>query len=311
MNSSVTDEQPTDEGSSAVEQPATGAGPSSGGGFRFLSQLTGSISDLDRLRRSLLFAELSNLSYYDENFVREGVTQIGLSEVCFFNRDGSQAYMLTGEHDRIIACRGTEPNDWNDIKADANAVAVEALVETAGRVHRGFKQEVDDLWPLLEKALVDNDKNLWFTGHSLGGAMATICAGRCMLSHISSTPRGLFTFGSPRVGDKRYINYCDIHHVRWVNNNDVVTRVPPPWFGFRHHGTEMYLDCNGRIRRMSGWQRSKDRIRGFLRGLMTFKIDHFADHSIDRYIEYIHSAVVENEKTPVDRAEAQNPGKPR
>ena len=55
------------------------------------------------------------------------------------------------------------------------------LAETAGRVHRGFKREVDDLWPRLEKALKNNTLPLWFAGHSLGGAMATICASRCQL----------------------------------------------------------------------------------------------------------------------------------
>ena len=103
----------------------------------------------------------------------------------------------------------------------------------------------DDLWPKLEKALVSNQSPVWFAGHSLGGAMATICAGRCQLSHIKSNPEGLFTFGSPRVGNKRYINYCKIRHYRWVNNNDIVTRVPPMWMGYSHGGTEMYLNANG------------------------------------------------------------------
>ena len=52
----------------------------------------------------------------------------------------------------------------------------DVIAETAGRVHRGFKREVDDLWPRLEQALVNNTRPLWFAGHSLGGAMATICA---------------------------------------------------------------------------------------------------------------------------------------
>ena len=91
------------------------------------------------------------------------------------------------------------------MKADLDAAT--AVAETVGRVHRGFKREVDDLWPRLEQALVNNTRTLWFTGHSLGGAMTTICAGRCKLSHIQSDPRAVFTFGSPRVGNKRYVNY--------------------------------------------------------------------------------------------------------
>ena len=173
----------------------------------------------------------------------------------------------------------------NDVKADINAGYV--LAETVGRVHRGFKKEVDDLWPVLEKTLKNNTKNLWFTGHSLGGAMATICAGRCLLAHIDTNPKQIQTFGSPRVGNKRYISHTKINYLRWVNNNDIVTRSPPIWLGYRHTGTEMYLDSEGRLSQLNKIQRSQDRWKGFITGLKNREIDHFSDHSITRYIEYI------------------------
>lgn len=253
------------------------------------SRITGAIDDKSHLQRSLLFAELSSISYYDEEHASKFAAEIGLPEYRFFDRDGAQAYMFWNDVDCVVACRGTEPNEWNDIKADANAVSV--LTETFGRVHKGFKQEVDDLWPMLEDALVQNSRTLWFTGHSLGGAMATICAGRCYLSEIESMPRALFTYGSPRVGDKRFINFVELDHSRWVNNNDLVTRVPPAWMGYRHGGDEWYLNRNGNIRSVNGWTRSYDRLRGFLRGLLSFSIDHFSDHSIDDYVEHIHRAL--------------------
>ena len=255
------------------------------------SRLAAPIADSSPLKKVLLFAELSMIAYLPETEARRAASSIGLQECTFLDRDGSQAYLFNDADDCVVACRGTEPNEWNDIKADANAAT--ALAETIGRVHRGFKREVDDLWPLMEQALIDNKKMLWFTGHSLGGAMATICAGRCFLSHIPSTPHALFTYGSPRVGNKRYINYCRLDHARWVNNNDIVTHVPPAWMGYRHTGQEMYLNAYGKIRRMTGWQRTKDRWRGFNMGLRTGSFDHFSDHSIKRYIEYIHDAMLE------------------
>ncbi len=159
-----------------------------------------------------------------------------------------------------------------------------------GRVHRGFKKEVDDLWPTLENMLSSNVKNLWFTGHSLGGAMATICAGRCLLSSINSNPIQIQTFGSPRVGNKRYINHTKVNYLRWVNNNDIVTRSPPVWLGYRHTGTEMYLDAKGCINKLTKIQKSQDRWNGFVSGLKKKEIDHFSDHSIERYVEYIYLA---------------------
>ena len=121
--------------------------------------------------------------------------------------------------------------------------------------------------------------------------MAAICAGRCALSHIRSNPRALFTYGAPRVGSRRYVNYVQFEAYRWVNNNDIVPRLPPAWLGFRHKGQEMYLNSYGQICRLSSWQRIKDRWRGFLHGLRQRQFDHFADHSIAQYIGHIRSAV--------------------
>lgn len=253
------------------------------------SKLQGPVTELSRLQQALLFAELSNASYYDDDYISPILTEIGFKEFRFFDRDGAQAYILWNDHDCVVACRGTEPNEWNDIKADANAVAV--VTETFGKVHKGFNTEVDDLWPMLEEVLTQNQKTLWFTGHSLGGAMATICAGRCYLSDIPSMPHALYTYGSPRVGCKRFVNFVELDHSRFVNNNDIVTRVPPAWMGYRHGGKEWYLNRNGRISKVNGLTRSMDRLRGFLRGLTRFKIDHFADHSMERYIDYIKTAV--------------------
>ena len=257
------------------------------------SALSGPIESLSMLRRSLLFAELSGISYLSRAEAGRLALRIGLPEIRFYERDGAQAYIFANEHDAVVTCRGTEPHEWNDLRADLNAAL--AAAETVGRVHRGFKQEVDDLWPRLEQALESNRRTLWFTGHSLGAAMAAICAGRCKLSRIHSDPRALFTFGSPRVGNARYVNYVKIETYRWVNNNDIVTRVPPTWMGYRHKGGELYLNAYGQVRQLARWQRTKDRWRGFLRGLREGRIDHFADHSIVRYVEYIHRAVVEEE----------------
>lgn len=252
------------------------------------SIVSGPIGQMTFLDRSLLFAELSMIAYNDESEATRAAELIGFPDVTFYDRDGSQAYRFRNDHDCVIACRGTEPNEWNDIRADANATSV--LAETTGKVHGGFKTEVDDLWPMLETALMDNDQPLWFCGHSLGGAMATICAGRCFLSHISSSPEQLFTYGSPRVGDKTYINYVELEHFRFVNNNDIVTRVPPTFLGFRHCGGEVYIDSNGKIRTISLIGKRRDRWKGFLRGLRRWKIDHFSDHSIHGYIDAIRMA---------------------
>lgn len=258
------------------------------------SNVTGPIKELCFLRRALLFAELAMISYNDPEEATVAATMAGFPDVRFYDRDGAQAYRFRNRHDCVIACRGTEPHEWNDIKADANAVAV--LGETVGRVHRGFKQEVDDLWPMLKEDLVSNTLPLWFCGHSLGGAMATISSGRCFLSHINSNPEQLFTFGSPRVGDKSYIHHVQLDHFRFVNNNDIVSRVPPVWLGYSHAGHEVYFNRYGRIAKLGYIFKRRDRWLGFFGGLLKWKIDHFADHSIHHYIHHILEALKSDEQ---------------
>ena len=102
--------------------------------------------------------------------------------------------------------------------ADLNIIKNSAMA--GGKVHGGFQQEVDDLWMEIVKELEHNDqlkvrKDVYFTGHSLGAAMATISATRYQ-------PHELFTFGSPRVGGKRFIKNIKCNHYRFMNNNDIV-----------------------------------------------------------------------------------------
>jgi triacylglycerol lipase len=262
--------------------------------IKLVSQpLTGPIREQSLLRQSLLFAELSYLSYYNPDHLVEAVRNLGLDDFTFLEQANAQAYVFSTQYDCVVVFRGTQPHELDDIKADINAVMI--VAETVGRVHRGFKGEVDDLWEQLEKILKDNTKPLWFTGHSLGGAMATIAAGRCVLSPIPSNPEALFSFGSPRVGCRRYINFVKINHYRWVNNNDIVTRMPPRWLGYTHSGRELYLNSNGSVARYSTLRKISDRWRGFLTSLVHWKVDHFSDHLLTLYIQYLHQAIQDEE----------------
>lgn len=253
------------------------------------SKLNGPIQEMSLMQKSLLFAEISLVAYMEPAECSKAAGRLGFTDGKYFDRDGSQAYWLTNDVDSVVVFRGTEPTEWNDIKADLHAFF--ALAETVGHVHRGFKTEVDDLWPMLEKALMEDERDLWFTGHSLGGAMACISAGRCLLSHIPTEPEGIFTYGAPRIGNKRYVNYTEIPHVRWVNNNDVVPTVPPAWLGYRHYGDEYYINKAGRVKMLKGWRRTKDKLQGFLQGLAQFRIDNFSDHLMPYYIDAIDKEV--------------------
>tara|TARA_R110002153_G_scaffold3244_19_gene15966 strand:+ start:10780 stop:11553 length:774 start_codon:yes stop_codon:yes gene_type:complete len=234
-------------------------------------------------QRSLLFARLSSIAYLDDTSAREGAKELGFTDIEFYNRAGAQAYRFENAEDIVIACRGTEPSELNDIKADLRAVPV--VAETIGRVHVGFKDEVDELWPMIKQDLQGHTiKNVWFCGHSLGAAMTTIMASRCEDDETMPSIKEVYTYGSPRVGWRKYVRSLSATHHRWVNNNDIVTRVPLRILGYVHHGNEHYMNSFGNVRKLTTWQRVKDRWRGMWAGLKQGKIDNFSDHSMTQYI---------------------------
>ena len=95
------------------------------------------IEKLSFLERSLLFAKLSQIAYCNIDDAKKQVKKLGFTTIEFYDKDGAQAYRFMNKTDLVIACRGTQPTEFNDIKADLKALPV--LAETMSRVHRGFK----------------------------------------------------------------------------------------------------------------------------------------------------------------------------
>ena len=221
------------------------------------------------LVRSALFARLSQIAYLDEPEASKAARALGFTTTEFYERDGAQAYRFQNKSDLVIACRGTQPTEFGDIKADLKAFPV--LAETISRVHSGFKTEVDDLWPMIIEDI--------------------IMASRCTHDDTLTSPSMVFTFGSPKVGWPTYCKSLEVVHHRWKNNNDIVTTVPLRVMGYKHHGEEHYINAYGLVRNPTGWQRVKDKFRGIWMGLKQGKIDSFSDHSIDEYIKHIDNAI--------------------
>jgi hypothetical protein len=132
------------------------------------------------------------------------------------------------------------------ILADVIADAKIKLIpwEQGGYVHQGFKEALEEVWKNLVSYLEskDNGRSFWFTGHSLGAALATLAWKR--YGSLRTTPQ-LYTYGSPRVGDKEFGKGFE-NTYRFVNNHDIVTKVPPPG-DYRHVGRLEHLSSNGLI----------------------------------------------------------------
>lgn len=243
------------------------------------------------MKYSLQCAQLSGIVYKDSNFIENYLQNSndfpGASNFKFYDVDGTQAMSFLEGDVVYLVFRGTEPTQLSDIWADLKAWKVDSKYKK-GRVHAGFRTALDKVWnEVSEYALTHgaSGRSFVITGHSLGAALATLCSSR--VAELFDNKIDLYTFGSPRVGSRGWTKSFNVDAYRFVNNNDVVTRVPSA-ITYRHMGKLVYFNHYGNVRNMTQWQRTKDRFRGFFKALIKLQgIDWFNDHSMKNYIELV------------------------
>jgi len=185
-------------------------------------------------------AEASTLVYADEAYVRQRFSQAGLERIKFFNRAGTQCFVAGNSRFAIVAFRGSQiwkrdgRFDPSQIIADFKTNIDIRLADwpLGGRVHSGFKAALEEVWnDLLPEIRQHQERGakIWVTGHSLGAALATLAADR--LQDV----QGLYTYGSPRVGDQGFQESFRPKTFRLVNGSDIVAGVPPEG-PYRHVG---------------------------------------------------------------------------
>ncbi len=195
-------------------------------------------------QNALSMALASRLAYGDEDKqISTGKNGWGFDELISFDHKDSQGFVAWDDQVVVLSFRGTEQNlkDWmRNLKiADKNWPPY-------GEVHSGFlkgyyvvENEIKDA---LEAADACN-KRLWITGHSLGGALATI-AGAALYTEYK--PTGIFTYGQPKLAKAElkalYQKEGAPRFYRFVNHQDVVTRIPP---FYKHVGVKYCFDGDG------------------------------------------------------------------
>jgi predicted lipase len=152
----------------------------------------------------------------------------------FYSDSKTGAYAFSIEKDRTLyfVFRGT--NDAQDALVDLDVARVpyfEGIKQSNIKVHGGFMKQFEALKePVLKtlgKYLKDIDV-VYFVGHSLGGALATLFAGEvARLQHEFKVV--CHTFGSPRVGNGAYSRWFQENvkdSVRITNLRDPVVQIP-------------------------------------------------------------------------------------
>jgi triacylglycerol lipase len=125
----------------------------------------------------------------------------------------------------FVAFAGTDPLKLQDVITDFSAKV------TAEGFHQGFAEAARAVQSRVEDAIRRGGagKPVFFTGHSLGGALATISAKRTRDAKLPVT--AVYTFGGARAGDQRFfdgygpdLGRCTF---RLVHGTDIVASVPP------------------------------------------------------------------------------------
>ena len=227
----------------------------------------------------------ADLAYEDAGKIQRQTAQWGCDRFEFLDRDDTQGYVCGSRDLIIVAFRGTEPDRLRDWLSDANA---QFEPGPFGRVHKGFQRALKKVWEDMSSAInrfQDNAQSLWFTGHSLGAALATLAVAHLRCPPNDKPVYGLYTFGSPRIGDRDFEQRFNADSgsccFRFVNNNDIVTRVPSRARGFSHVGTFMYFDRHGRlVDDPAFWYRFLDGLKASVQDLGKLGPDMIKDHSM-------------------------------
>lgn len=237
-------------------------------------------------------AQIAYLVYRDEKAFARGVdcTLRHNWDVTFIERLSCEVGMLRCDERNlaVLAFRGTEKDEWGDVRADLNIDQVrDPYLPDECQVQEGFKHELDRCWSQIVRWVDELPVSfkLYTTGHSLGGALATLCALRLRRTVGGPTPV-CYSFGSPRVGNAAFAQLKGVHF-RIRNNNDKITNIyTQVVLGYKHHGQQIYIASDGQLHfQLSWWQRCKDWARGHWRAVRQGEwIDSFKDHHMDRYV---------------------------
>ncbi|KAJ8906819.1 hypothetical protein NDN08_003305 [Rhodosorus marinus] len=188
-----------------------------------------------------------------------------VSYVCDQETD-THALVLEAEDRIVVAFRGTSStkNVGTDLRTRRVRVDVldNEIPESSGRycrrrntslVHKGFLNVYEtvrkEILEELQRLYGNKPRPIFFTGHSLGGALATLCS--YDVSKRMHYEEGIFvyTFGSPRVGNLHFVNeYNALVPCAWrlVNSHDPVAKMPPA-FLFHHVGQSALVTANGEL----------------------------------------------------------------
>lgn len=157
----------------------------------------------------------------------------GMALVDTFNVGDTQGFVCTHRESEaaFLVYRGTE--SINDALDDVNAFLTSKPFEQDdsdnSKVHRGFYHQFLDADEQVKDLLAKVEgKQLFITGHSLGGALAVLAT----RFYVFNSDGACYTFGAPATSNIDFQRRIKTPIYRIVNEADPVSRLPTPWVAF-------------------------------------------------------------------------------
>ena len=235
-----------------------------------------------RWENAATLARLSKLAYRDRQEITRTLENYNLRLLGFVESEGDFAFIATDGRAIFVSFRGTNVS-WDDLKTDTNIMHAPFLT---GKGHRGFISSFHRLQSQIYTIIAQAPGNpLWFTGHSLGGALASVAA---TFYRMRERPiGGIYTFGAPRVFSPQLAEWSGRMipaTYRMVFSHDLVTNVPGYSF-YRHFGEVKYLlkDCVEREFK-KGWLPFMKKAATRSAIAQVVNISGIKDHAMDNYV---------------------------
>mmetsp|Transcript_11556 Transcript_11556/g.30482 ORF Transcript_11556/g.30482 Transcript_11556/m.30482 type:complete len:543 (+) Transcript_11556:73-1701(+) len=171
----------------------------------------------------------------------------------------------------IVAFRGTVSlKNWMS-NLDFRRIPIEdcqwmpAGVKAHSGFHKTYRSVSDDIISTARKLHEQYPRyNVFCTGHSLGGALATFAASHLNAMGVKAVG---YSYGSPRVGNRKFRDYFNAmlektgaYFFRVLNNFDPVPHLPTRSMGFIHVGEEIWFTSTKKTSERKAAVRKNSRI---------------------------------------------------